>query len=194
MIETISCGMSFWPSFSKELTSSRIRKGNRWLRQRCPWNSWCLLSFHENTELCWSDISCFEVLVGLAMMKNQFFIIYAGFWTRKSNYWSFLLYLSFVNAFLSQLLGSATPFSIVFNQWHSLIIKIFDDTCWYLHIFAYMCLYVLICAYMCIYVLICAYVCLYALICAYMRLYVLIYAYFWRLSLASITMLDYFDL
>ena len=71
--------------------------------------------------------------------------------------------------------GSATPFSIVFNLWHSLIIKIFDDTCWYLHIFAYMCLYVLICAYMCLYVLTCAYMRLYALICAYMCLYMLIF-------------------
>jgi hypothetical protein len=48
-----------------------------------------------------------KFLVGLAMMKNQFFIIYAGFCTRKSNHWSFLLHLSFVNAF---------SFSIVFNQ------------------------------------------------------------------------------
>ncbi len=75
-----------------------------------------------------------KFLVGLAMMKNQFFIIYAGFWTRKSNYWSFLLYLSFVNDFLSQLVVKLRFQSFSINDRRSSLryLMTFAESCWLL--------------------------------------------------------------
>ena len=129
MIETISCGLSFWPSFSKEVTYSRIRKGNRWLRKRCPWNSWCLLSFLKNTELCWSDISCFEVFGRSRHDEESIFHYLCGLLDKKKQ----LLVISLVFVICEWFFvatRSETPFSIVFNQWPTVIIKVFDDVCW----------------------------------------------------------------